>query len=89
MKGMIPVFISCKNGAITIDELYKLSVVAERFGGKYVRKVLVATELEKMGIKETYIKARADAMGIRILDRVDEMEEETLAKEIKKLWCAN
>lgn len=86
MKGMVPVFISCKNGMISIDELYKLSVVAERFGGRFVRKVLVATELEKLGSKEGYIRARAESMGIRIIDDADRISEEELKRKMKNLW---
>ena len=45
MHGMVPVFVSCKNGYVDKDELYKLNAVATRFGGKYAKKVLVATSL--------------------------------------------
>lgn len=86
MKGMVPVFISCKNGMFSIDELYKISVVAERFGGRFVRKVLVATELEKLGSKEAYIRARAESMGIRIIDDADSITTEALRRKIKNLW---
>lgn len=88
MKGMIPVFVSCKNGIVSMDELYKLSVVAERFGGKFVRKVLVASELEKSGPKEAYIRARAESMGIKIVSEVDTIAEDALRKKIKNLWCS-
>lgn len=86
MKGMIPVFISCKNGAVDTDELYKLSVVAERFGGKYVRKVLVATQLDDMGYRAEYIRARAKDMDIRLVEDVDSMNEKELRETVKKLW---
>ena len=43
MRGMIPTFISCKNGTIEEVELYKLYTVAERFGGPHVQKLLLAT----------------------------------------------
>ena len=86
MKGMVPVFISCKNGTFSVEELYKLSVVARRFGGSYVRKVLVATELEKLGSKEAYIRARAENMGIKIIDDADSISEDALKKKIKNLW---
>jgi len=86
MKGMVPVFISCKNGMFSVEELYKLFVVAHRFGGNYVRKVLVATELEKLGSKEAYIRARAESMGIRIIDDADSITEDALKKKIKNLW---
>lgn len=86
MKGMVPVFISCKNGMFSVEELYKLSVVAHRFGGSYVCKVLVATELEKLGSKEAYIRARAENMGIRIIDDADRISEDELKKKIRNLW---
>lgn len=43
VHGLIPVFVSCKNGDVDEEELYKFNTVAERFGGKYVKKLLVAT----------------------------------------------
>ncbi len=45
MHGIVPVFVSCKNGYVSIEELYKLNTVAERFGGRYAKKVLVTTDL--------------------------------------------
>lgn len=86
MKGMIPVFISCKNGAVDTDELYKLSVVAERFGGKYVRKVLIATQLDDMGYRAEYIRARANDMDIKLVENVDSMNEKELRDTVTKLW---
>ena len=45
MAGNIPTFISCKNGKLDtngkLHALYELETVAQRFGGKYARKVLV------------------------------------------------
>jgi len=46
-RGMIPLFISCKNGTIGEEELYKLGTVASRFGSPYARKMLIATDLEQ------------------------------------------
>jgi hypothetical protein len=86
MKGMIPVFVSCKNGTVDSDELYKLSVVAERFGGKYARKVLVASRLDEMGYKAEYIRARAKDMGIKVVENIDEMDEKELCNAVAKLW---
>lgn len=86
MKGMTPVFISCKNGAVETDELYKLSVVAERFGGKYVRKALVATQLDDMGYRAEYIRARAKDMDIKLVENVDSMSKNELSDTVEKLW---
>ena len=45
MKGLRPVFISCKNGKFDDEELFKFSTVSEQFGGKYVKKALVTNYL--------------------------------------------
>ena len=50
MHGMTPLFISCKNGDIGEDELYKLHTVAERFGGPNAKKMLIATDLDRKSI---------------------------------------
>ena len=46
MHGLIPTFISCKNGTINEAELYKLNTVANEFGGPHVQKLLLATKPE-------------------------------------------
>ncbi len=86
MNGMIPVFVSCKNGTVDSDELYKLAVVSERFGGKYVRKVLVTTQLDEMGYKAEYIRARARDMGIRLIENLDAMSEKELCDTVAKFY---
>lgn len=86
MKGAVPVFISCKNGFLEADELYKLAQIAHRFGGKYAKKVLIATQLDKMGSKGKYIHARAKDMGIRVVDDFDDMNYEQMKKLMKGLW---
>ena len=47
MNGTTPLFISCKNGNIGEEELYKLHTVAERFGGPYAKKMLIATNPDR------------------------------------------
>lgn len=72
MRHLTPIFISCKNGRnFTSDELYKLAIVAERFGGKYARKVLVATQLEEMKERGDAIIKRAESMGIELVGNAD------------------
>lgn len=69
IKDFVPVFISCKNGIFDSDELYKLSTVAAKFGGPYVKKVLVTTGLSRMNWgKQKQLKARAREMDIAIID---------------------
>lgn len=65
IKRNVPTFISCKSGKIGAQQalyaLYELETVAERFGGKYAKKVLVTT----MDLGEVYRK-RASEMGIEV-----------------------
>jgi len=86
MKGSIPIFISCKNGDFDANELYKLNTVAEQFGNKYAKKVLVSTELDKLGEKSDYIRARMDDMSIRNVENADEMSDSELERVLKSLW---
>ena len=79
MKGLMPVFISCKNGSCDINELFKLSVVASHFGGKYV---LAGTEIDKAEA----IELRAKAMGINPWIRLHKKTEKDLYAELSNLW---
>lgn len=85
MHNMIPIFVSCKNGEFDADELYKLNTVAERFGGKYARRVLVASSL-KNGKMDKILKQRAQDMKIMVLDKADVMNEEILRSKLSNLW---
>lgn len=65
IEGNIPTFISCKSGKMpqkeTLYALYELATVAERFGGKYAKKILVtAKELSSTNME------RAEEMGIEV-----------------------
>lgn len=65
LKGNVPTFISCKSGKMgaqqALHALYELQTVAERFEGKYAKKVLVTA----MDLGEVY-KKRASEMGIEL-----------------------
>ncbi len=86
MKGAIPVFISCKNGYFDANELYKLNTVADRFGNKYAKRVLVATDIDKLGGKGEYLIARMEEMGIRCISDVDQMTDSELERILASLW---
>ena len=86
MHGTVPVFISCKNGMVNADELYKLNTVAERFGGENVKKILVATALSSLGGAEKYLRQRAEDMNIKILDDVHMLSDNELEEKIRNLW---
>ncbi|MBE6541475.1 MAG: hypothetical protein E7672_03405 [Ruminococcaceae bacterium] len=92
MRGCVPIFISCKNGDVKTDELYKLETVADKFGQEYGKKVLLSTvyfdEAAKSydGDRATQtLKARAEDMNIRLISKVHLSNKNVLAKEISKL----
>ncbi len=78
-KDTIPVFISCKNGSVDSNELYKLNTVAKRFGGKYAKKVLVMTQFTP---PKSFF-ARAQEMNIRVIKNVHLLTKEEFMEKLK------
>ena len=74
MKGMVPVFISCKNGSFKDEELYKLHTVASRFGGTHARKLLVCSDGKDRLENFSYLDQRATDMGIKIVPVIKDGE---------------
>lgn len=87
MHGMIPVFVSCKNGQLTMDELYKLNAVADRFGGKYAKKVLIINSLDTKSDFSKHLMQRAIDMNIRTVVNMQQMTENELKRIFKSFWC--
>ncbi len=88
MKGLVPVFISCKNGFYNENELYKLNTVASRFGGPYARKVLVSTYYGQSNADSRgYFAQRAEDMGIELIEGVHELSEEEFKRKIRNIKC--
>lgn len=85
MRGITPVFISCKNGGIKDEELYKLDAVSNRFGGPYVRKALIATYVGKKADSMKYFEQRAADMNIELIYSVHEMNDAQFVKKIRNL----
>ncbi len=44
LEGYVPVIVSCKNGRVKKNALYELETISNRFGGKYARKTLIASQ---------------------------------------------
>lgn len=79
-RGMEMWFISCKNGSVTSEELYKLSTVASRFGGKYAKKILVLSCFEP----DDSFMERADELNIKVVKNVRSMTKRALWRNIVK-----
>lgn len=88
MHGIVPVFVSCKNGIVTSDELHKLDVVARRFGGQYAKKVLIATSIpaDDEDDQGAYLRQRARDMRIKLVEGVQHMTDQELEKKLRNLW---
>lgn len=86
MHGIVPVFVSCKNGAATVNELYKLNTVAERFGGKYAKKVLIAASIPVGGEAGEYFRQRAIDMKIQLIEETAKMSDDEIERKLKSLW---
>lgn len=85
MRGYVPIFVSCKNGAVDSDELYKLSSVAEMFGGKYAKKVLIVTKLDKNNRAADYLLQRAEDMGIRVIANAGRLSDDEFTAALTKV----
>lgn len=95
MHGVIPIFVSCKNGKVPQEEVYKLNTVAAQFGGPYAKKVLIAPALgqrmrerERKNIRyldsedmsHNYLRQRAQDMQILLIEDVDDSLPQLLAE---------
>lgn len=83
--GLVPYFISCKNGEFTSEELYKVNSVEEQFGKGYSVKIIVATDIDfaLSGAKNVILQRAAD-MGIRVISGVHEMSDEEFGSALRK-----
>lgn len=83
--GLVPYFISCKNGRFTSEELYKLYSVGEQFGKGYCKKIIVTTNLTyALGQAKNLILQRAADMGIVIIENVQDMDDEVFEDALFK-----
>ena len=85
LSGFTPIFISCKNGHVDDEELYKLETVATHFGGENVKKVLIASYLGKQGESKEHFVNRAKEMDINFIDQVHTLTDARFDGMIKQL----
>ena len=83
MRGIFPVFISCKNGIVKEEELYKLGTVADRFGGKYARRILTATYLGKSDSSNAYLRQRAADMYITLIENIHRLSDAEIEAHLR------
>ncbi len=84
-KQAIPVFISCKHGEVLKEALYELHTVAEHYGGKFAKKVLITAELSSVPSKRISFLERARDMGIEVIYHVNRMTEAEFRERLLKI----
>lgn len=85
MKGVIPVYISCKNGQVEEVELYKLDAVARRFGGPVAKKALITSRLNMGESSLAHYRQRAKDMGIKLIENACDLEPDAFRQMVKAL----
>ncbi len=80
-----PVFVSCKSGAVDSNELYKLRVVAEKFGGEEAKTALITYYLGDTP-HACSLRNRAEEMNIKIVEYDSRTTEDEIINKIKRLW---
>ncbi|MBO5935263.1 MAG: hypothetical protein J6Q94_07210 [Clostridia bacterium] len=90
MRGIIPYFISCKNGKFTAEELYKLNTIKNKFGTIYGKMFIITTDFDNSSDEYAleYLQQRADDMGITIIKNVHLMSDEEFEKKLLKKLMA-
>ena len=66
VRGVQPVFISCKTAEIKTEALNELAILRDRFGGKGSRAVIVTSAPEAKG--RTQMRRRAAELDIEVID---------------------
>lgn len=75
MRDTTPVFISCKNGRVSSDELYKFHTVSRQFGGNEYISLLVAPHFRDSDEKSVNIRDRAQLYRIALLTESAKMSD--------------
>ena len=76
VRGIKPVFISCKTSEIRTEALNELAILRDRFGGEVARAIIVSAERAC-----TVTRNRAAELDIEVVD-LDELDPEQLSKRL-------
>ncbi|MBO5077716.1 MAG: hypothetical protein J5584_09000 [Clostridia bacterium] len=83
MYGIIPVFISCKNTAVTKEFLYEIRTMTDHFGGKYAVAMIVSSKETPEPVRE-----RAREMHVALVDNVQDLTLTEFRAAIRKVFAA-
>lgn len=79
MRGILPVFISCKTGAVSTQALNELAVLRDRFGGKGAVAAIVTAQSCR-----SITRRRAWELGIHILE-ADDLRDGNVGHRIRDM----
>jgi len=80
VRGVQPVFISCKTSEIKTEALNELAILRDRFGGKGSRAVIVtSTTVSK---EDSPMRRRADELNIEVIEW-NELQLDQLVKRLR------
>ena len=85
MRNEIPVFISCKNGLVKRDALYELNTLAQRFGNKNCKKIIIAVNGDSNSSDEEFLFLRAQYMGIMPIGQKQMSTKEKFKERLRNL----
>ncbi len=83
MYGAVPVYVSCKLGAVPKEALYEVDTVASRFGGEYAVKALACSRLGGSDAARETLRQRAADMGVLLIEEVDRLSRKELAQRLR------
>ena len=78
VRGVMPVFISCKTSEIKTEALNELAILRDRFGSAVSRAIIVTSA----GSVRSVTRNRAYELGIEIIDQKDLQNEESFQKRL-------
>ncbi len=82
VKGIMPIFISCKTGIPHAQALYEIKQLCERFSGNFGRAALISAQ--DLGRQSDALKHRAAELRILLLDRRD-IRENKVGEKLMEL----
>jgi len=83
MRDLVPIFISCKNGEVPKEAFYELQTVADKFGGRFAKKFMLASYVNRNSLSKKYTLARAEEMGINLIHGVHNLNRDEFKAILK------
>ena len=79
VRGIQPVFISCKTNEIKTEALNELAILRDRFGGRGSRAIIVTSSNPTKS--RSLMRMRAQELGIEVADW-KELEQDRLVRRL-------